>query len=344
MEGRVCRICWNTSGWVRPTGEAANLESQNAYVPQHGYGQEEWLFRFDWLINGYKYGFLQPVGKFLGNYQGNYFSYLLWTFSENQEPLIVGKIREAYVPEYYELREAVDTMVNEGWLKEAHQDIYAVGGEPVYSENGDADPSVITNIRFKPEDVEIFDPMPLPTGDSTIWSNYYYHPLHPVDMDTSFSKDISRDYGSEEQGDEDKNEESGWVESRKGYSYDRYHNKLQNKISDYLNSLSAVTSVEKESKQGRNYVDLVCVKGIEKIFFEVKVANSVKRGLREAMGQVIEYANYPNEDLADSLVVVSDKYETEDDRNYLDYLRSKYNIPIYYQRFDWSEGALAAPV
>jgi hypothetical protein len=49
MENKYCRICWNTSGWRYPTGEAPKLESAGAYVAENGFGNEEWMFNFEWI-------------------------------------------------------------------------------------------------------------------------------------------------------------------------------------------------------------------------------------------------------------------------------------------------------
>src|SRR5205823_12781815 len=48
--------------WRLPTAEAARLEI-NSSVAEHGFGHEEWLFNFGYLIDGKHYAFLQPVGK-----------------------------------------------------------------------------------------------------------------------------------------------------------------------------------------------------------------------------------------------------------------------------------------
>ena len=45
----LARVCWNTNGWSRPSGVAANAEgeakgSTPTFVSEHGYGHEEWLY------------------------------------------------------------------------------------------------------------------------------------------------------------------------------------------------------------------------------------------------------------------------------------------------------------
>lgn len=84
---KYCRICWNTKKWKQPTGEAEKLETGKSYVAENGFGHEEWLFNFSWLLTGghfagntpYLYGFLQPIGKYYSKYKGKIFSALLYT-------------------------------------------------------------------------------------------------------------------------------------------------------------------------------------------------------------------------------------------------------------------------
>ncbi len=69
MEKYYCRVCLNTLNWQQPSGDACWLETKYAepdkrsYARRYGFGHEEWLFNFDWTINGYMYSFLQPVNK-----------------------------------------------------------------------------------------------------------------------------------------------------------------------------------------------------------------------------------------------------------------------------------------
>lgn len=43
----------------------------------------------------------------------------------------------------------------------------------------------------------------------------------------------------------------------------------------------------------------------KKIFFELKTAKTVKAAIREAMGQLLEYNHYPNNNKADKLIIVN---------------------------------------
>lgn len=48
----------------------------------------------------------------------------------------------------------------------------------------------------------------------------------------------------------------------------------------------------------------------------------------------MEYDHYPNKNNADKLIVVASLEITQQDMQYLIGMRGRYNIPVYYQRFD----------
>jgi hypothetical protein len=76
MKKYYARICWNFYGWVFPTGEAKELET-DSYVTKAGFEQEEWLFNFAWMIDGYHYAFLQPVSNSFKKVTGSTLGHLL---------------------------------------------------------------------------------------------------------------------------------------------------------------------------------------------------------------------------------------------------------------------------
>ena len=71
----------------------------------------------------------------------------------------------------------------------------------------------------------------------------------------------------------------------------------------------------------------------ERHYFEVKTFNA-KRSIREALGQILEYAHYPQKNNADKLYIVGLEKPTAKDKEYMEFLRSTYNIPIRYRWFD----------
>lgn len=69
-------------------------------------------------------------------------------------------------------------------------------------------------------------------------------------------------------------------------------------------------------------------------FYEVKVASTVRSGVRAALGQLIEYCHWPSADRAIELIVVGEAELDSDSRAYLDLLRQRFGLPIWYRRID----------
>jgi len=70
------------------------------------------------------------------------------------------------------------------------------------------------------------------------------------------------------------------------------------------------------------------------IFFEFKTERSVRLCIREAVGQLLEYGFFRPSRTARKLVVVSDNEVTSKAKAYLQLLKTKFRLPIYYQRYD----------
>jgi len=182
MERRYVRICWNTSGWKRPTGDARPLES-DSYVSANGFGHEEWLFNFDWVLPPYrnsepglyKYGYTQPLGKFYHSYRGKYFDILLYTFPPGGVPYFAARIRRVFIPHQAEIEWARKQFVDNGWFEIMKRQLRGPGCDPSLLD--DPIPFHVLNMRFKQNDLDIYDPMiPVPL-DHKIRRMFRYHPM-----------------------------------------------------------------------------------------------------------------------------------------------------------------------
>lgn len=60
---KITRMAYNSSGWQHPTGDARREEASGTYNSDNGFGHEDWLFRSEWQIEGWRYAFLQGVNK-----------------------------------------------------------------------------------------------------------------------------------------------------------------------------------------------------------------------------------------------------------------------------------------
>ena len=331
MHDKFSRICWNTSGWRKPTGDAVHVETGQTYVAAHHFGHEEWLFNFEWLINGYRYGFLQPIGKFYQKYKGNSCSVLVYTVTPEQETLLVAKISDAYIPDEDELRRVLRKYEDSGWLDGMRADIEIIGGD--LKAIDDPKPAEIANIRFRPENVQVFDPMPRVTANHRFAKKPRFY--HPFNWD-GILPDTEVLPPPHDEIDPTRSERERTRAAQEGTRVDPRHVRLQNRLYRRLCQKYGKSNVWYEN----SYVDLTLNESIGCTYFEIKMESTAKRCIRSALGQLLEYAHYPTHCRAKRLVVVGDVRPTDADRQYVSYLRDKYQIPIYYRQFHWEANEL----
>ena len=331
---KFSRICWNTAGWRKPTGDAASVETKSTFVAEHHFGLEEWLFNFEWMIGGFRYGFLQPIGKYYSTYKGSFRSILLYTVTPEKDTLLVAKIENVYIPEEDELDRVLRKFKKSGWMNSMRTDVDAVGGDPTVLDN--AEPSGIVNIRFKPENLKIFDPMPRVTGNYRFSKEPRFY--HPFNWDGNLPD--TKETPPPDVVDPTRSEGERTRAAQEGVRFDPGHVRLQNRLYGHLCEKYGNAHVLYENC----YVDLTLNEPTGCTFFEIKMESTVKRCIRSALGQLLEYAHYPTGSRAKRLVVVGDVLPTDDDRRYVSLLREKYRIPIYYRRFHWEKNKLGKEI
>ena len=225
MNNKYARICWNTLGWRTPSGDAGRIEKGKSYPARHGFGHEEWLFNFEWLIDGYRYGFLQPIGKYYERYVDESCSILMYTVTPEQQTLLVGIIRNVYVPGREELDDVLQVTDDAGWLQTMRDDVERVKGDVAVLSRPPA--RELANIKFRPEDVEIFDPMRRVVGTHKI-SNIPRR-YHPYDWTDGFP-DTTSQPPTREPKDPRRAEDERTRAAQEGGIVDPRHVRLQNRL------------------------------------------------------------------------------------------------------------------
>lgn len=134
-----------------------------------------------------------------------------------------------------------------------------------------------------------------------------------------------------------KNESSTLIEKKVHYEMTRFHNKLQNSVYKSLEANREYVELLLED----NYVDIVGKNNDgSTVFYEIKPGKA-KKSIRNSIGQLLEYNHYPLNERSEKLIIVSDEAPCENDKTYLQLLRSKYGVPIYYQFYSFDKGILS---
>lgn len=109
------------------------------------------------------------------------------------------------------------------------------------------------------------------------------------------------------------------------------HRKIQRLLAQLLND-EGCTDVRTEAQLGQHAVDLTANHGKELWFYEIKTASNARACLREAIGQLLEYALWPRMPKPHRLVVVGESELDFEAKRYVAILNTFFEIPIDYRQ------------
>jgi hypothetical protein len=165
----VTRICDNSSDWQRPTGQASQNEASDTYSHKNGFGHEEWLFRSEWLIDGWRYAFLQGVNKSHDKLlkMDAPFDVTLFTIQHKIGRRYVATIHDVECLDEQQANEALKAFKKQGWYRKMLADIRDAKGK--VSALGNAQwAKHILNMRFRLENVTRFSPNTIITASDPV--------------------------------------------------------------------------------------------------------------------------------------------------------------------------------
>ena len=327
MDQYYARICWNAGGWSIPSGNKAKLE-RNSFVAENGFGYEEWLFNYMWPFKGYNYAFLQPVHKSFQRIKGKSLDILLWAIDPDKHHVQVGEIKKCHVLTDSEAQEAYEYYKKQGRLKQMEEDIVRVGANKGVMTG---DPGLF-NIRFRSGDaVQYDDPLPSANPSDIIAKLKSYTLVH-----ASQSQVDKQWYARTRQGTTSIPIPKAYIRpSSQGGTVDPYHPVLQGELMKLLQTQFGKDKVDRESR----WIDITVSIGTKKMLIEIKTDAVAKRAIREALGQILEYAYFSSESQGQKqteeteLFIVAPGNADEEVSAYLSLLRNKFHIPIRYCSF-----------
>lgn len=321
---RLTRISFNSAGWRCPTGEAANQEQSNTYNSINGFGHEDWLFRNEWTIDGWRYAFIQGVGKSRRSLVKlrQPFDLTLFTVEPDRRRRYVAHIREAEALDDQQADAAVDYFRTAGWFTVMEQEIADVDG--ISNALGDARwASHVLNVRFR-----VWSVVPFPQntyaqeGDRVLHLNRYQ--LYKVDPAVSVGSRRTRS-GS----DLPPNIRSYIRSCVSSREVSPEHAKMQAKLMQELQQENPFARVVREE----DYIDVLVETATTISLYEIKSDLSPTTVLRQAIGQLLEYAHrMPNPDQKKVALVAVGRMElTRDAADFLQHLHQARGLPLTYR-------------
>ncbi|HCH44369.1 MAG TPA: hypothetical protein DEV63_08135, partial [Algoriphagus sp.] len=343
---KVARICFNTEGWVKPSGHVGKSRTANTHEAKAGFGHEEWLLDFSKLIQGYHYASLEPIHKYRNKYIGSVFNIHLYTINgTTKRRFWIGELKDVEVIDYEQTNKIIAEYKKRGWYNEMENQLVDLGLNPKDLNKWTED--ILFNIRFKPENALIYDnSIEVEIGDASIPSTRYNllnfkelpSELAEVLEDDEFGPS-SENYKAPKLADSSKR-----ISGPKISEIPHIHYRITEELFKYLKK-NGFENVEYERRiMGSSKVDMIGWKGKKATFFEIKTYPNAKACIREALGQVLEYAMYPADFRADKLVIVSQNKTLPSDQAYIKHLRKSLNLKLEYWAFDYEKKALLETV
>lgn len=322
---KLTRIAYNTERWKKPTGMAGSNEAPDTYNSQNGFGHEEWLFRADWLVDGWRYAFLQGVNKHRETYLGQSLDVTLFTVQPDGRYRLVATINELEVlnPEQSQAVEAI--FREKGWIDEMRKEVAEVNGkEGALGDPGWAED--LLNIRFRWENVDFYPADTFLPDDK--WTRdrhrYQLYQLRQPEVEN-----IER-FTSGRRARADAPEARPLFRRGVGsLEYTPEHHKMQAKL---MAELRGQYGHERVSCEG-GCIDVTVETENELIYFEIKTDQLPRSVIRQALGQILEYAYYPSsgDRQPDHLVIVGRHALDAHDRAYLATLVEMFRLPLSYR-------------
>jgi hypothetical protein len=113
---------------------------------------------------------------------------------------------------------------------------------------------------------------------------------------------------------------------------DLRHNRMQERLLQKLSKEFGKENVFAEHMTGfGGRIDIAVIKGERRRYYEIKTGTSARSCIREAIGQLLEYSNWPLGEPAESLVVVGPSRLDADGTAYLQTLRRRFRLSIEYE-------------
>lgn len=351
IEKRIARICWNDNGWIMPSGKYGKSLNKETHEAKHGYGHEEWLLDIGKLINGYHYGFLEPIRKQQDAYADHTFNVWLYTIDgETKKRYWIGEIESLKVLNREEAEDAKAEYIKRGWFQEMEEQIKASGANTDgFSDWEGVD---LFNVKYLPLNLKINDPyFEIPKDHPIIGQSRYSFAHFKNEFDVKatvpekkFSFHLFDAVTQVQNNDDVAPKIKIHVREPKAIEIIYLHKAISKALTKQLKKMYGEENVQDEhpAGYGANKIDIVVRKGEDLLFYEIKSYTSLKTCIREAVGQLMEYALWTNQNKAKELIVITQPLsDFENAKTYFKHLRNTYNLPLYYQSFDFEKNILS---
>jgi len=266
------------------------------------------------------------VNKAANHYRGQALDLTLYTIEADRRCRYVANIYSLECIDHEEAEAALDVYRRQGWLDTMRKEIIAAGGNPeslgdtLWVEN-------LLNVRFRVNKVDFFPPNSFAASDDQWLKDRHRYQLYDFTV-----TDVER-VETQLRGRRGTNVppliHPIFRRSVGSIICDPLHRKMQTVLLAELQQEYGTENVLLEEE----FIDVTVRTGTEKKLYEIKSDLDPRNVIREALGQILEYAYHPlrKHELPIKLVIVGRVALDSHDLNYLEYLKTKHSLPLEYK-------------
>lgn len=342
IDKRIMRLTWNSNNWETPSGHPWHPKNQGnsaiAYENQYGFGHEEWLFNERFRIDGYQYGYIRGVNNLSENVE--FLDQItLYTIRDDKERCLVGNIHNVEIIEGYEdEKEKIENLIAT-YMPSMIDELKAVNADYRRFKND----YLLPNIKFKWDEVDLFnEPISVNFLDGAEFYRFQAYRLREeleVYIKAEFVKKVKFDF---KHGKASNTGEYTKSTSNRKTKVRRRHGEITDDLYEYLISKGFKKeniSVEK-TRVGGAIVDAVLKHDDEFDLFEIKTSNTALKNIRQALGQIFEYALMDREISCKRLVIIGPAKLTKQEQDYFNRLKCLIQIKLEYWGYQSQEESI----
>lgn len=317
----IARITWNDNGWNKPSGSKEDHESEDNFTAQNGYGHEEWLFSRRFIFKGYEYGFIEGAANKRAEDHGNTVDVMLYTVSTSLGWYFVGEIKGCEILTEEVAAEAVEFFKSSGAINKMIADVESVQGNSAFLTTQPAGPRGLFCVRFKPENLFPYETRQLIPLTSFIRGKYNRYQINEINVE-SFLDELSNYRVKKEII-----LEGTRIVPAREIELDYLHKKIQIELEVILK--------KRFKKVEAEYRDIdIFIQDERDYLLEIKTSDTARMCIREAIGQLLEYAFYKWKYNDPHFVIVGPSKMQIEDLDYINKLNQLIGVRIHYCHYE----------
>jgi hypothetical protein len=342
MEKRLMRLVWNDNNWETPMKRSYDVKKANiqniAFEKKFGFGGEDWLFNPRYQNEGFQYGYIRGINDLKEDLEFVDEAVLFAIHPYTKDRHMIALIHNLEIIVGYDIvLQQITALFKKHHIKTVRE-LREVGA---YTQEMENDP-IMPNVRFKLEDIIHLGYDVIINGiKGNRFNRFKPNIITPeVDKLLSIERCLSAGFIFLPGKGKPRKPHRRIIDI-KDIEINNRHTEitealLKHLTADYILDKKDI-SVEK-TRVNRKIIDLTVRNGNHFLLFEIKTHSEARASIREAIGQLLEYAYSDKDVLIESLNIVSPGVLNTSDKQFLKKLNEVISVPIYYWQFYYNPG------